>query len=372
MNTASGTSRNAAAWPMPMRMRQEGSWSVMLMSQAFLIGTQQSGPRGADKFYSTNWFMASAGHDLAGGALRFETMLSLEPATVTHRRYPELFQTGETAFGLPLVDAQHPHDFVMALAAHYARRLNPSALVDFYYAPVGDPALGPVAYSHRASAMELPQATLGHHWQDSTHIADNVATVAMQYKLVRIEASGFHGTEPDEHRWNIDWGAMNSYSARFSVSPTREWMAQVSAGRIADPERQEPGDVARVTASLHYTRRMNGSAWSSSFIWGRNHALDTSRDLDSFLGETVYPFGGRNFLTGRVEAVDKDELTPDHAVHRVRAYTGGYTRDIGAFSGFETGLGANFTGYNVPSELQPAYGAHPWGVDVFLRIRLRR
>src|SRR5207302_1099593 len=140
-------------------MKHFGSWQAMFMGQAFLVDTQQSGPRGADKFYAPNWPMASAMHSLAGGTLQFQTMLSLDPATITDRRYPELFQTGETAYGHTLVDAQHPHDFIMSLSVDYVHMLGKTK-IQFYYAPVGDPAIGPVAFPHRASAFELPQATL--------------------------------------------------------------------------------------------------------------------------------------------------------------------------------------------------------------------
>src|SRR5947209_4088416 len=115
MNMASGTSMNPRSWPMPMVMRRAGSWNLMFMSQAYLVATQQSGPRGGDKVYSPNWFMGSAEHSVAGGSIQFQTMLSLDPATVTNRRYPLLFQTGETAYGKHLVDAQHPHDFIMSI-----------------------------------------------------------------------------------------------------------------------------------------------------------------------------------------------------------------------------------------------------------------
>ena len=126
--------------------------------------------------------------------------------------------------------------------------------MQFYYAPAGDPALGPVAYPHRASAAELPQASISHHWQDSTHIATNVVTGAVRYRDFRVEVSGFHGAEPGENRWTINWGGIDSWSTRFSVTPTRNWMLQVSQGRIADPEHVHAGTVVRTTASAHYTR----------------------------------------------------------------------------------------------------------------------
>jgi hypothetical protein len=359
MNQASGTSLNPAAWHMPMWMPTAGTWNLMLMGSAFVVDTQQSGPRGGDKLYSSNMFMLGAEHGLGRGSIMFETMLSLEPATVTDRRYPLLFQTGETAYGQPLVDAQHPHNFVANLGVHYARPVG-AAVVQLYYAPVGDPALGPVAYPHRASAMELPQATLGHHWQDSTHIGTNVVTGVLRYRKVRLEASGFHGAEPGENRWTINWGAVDSWSTRFSVLPTANWLFQVSQGRLNNPERTHTGTVVRTTASAHYTR----GAWSSSFIWGRNEALD------SWLAETVVPAGRRNWVTGRFEVVDKDELaTP--GVWRIVAYTAGYTRDVAEWEHLVAGLGVNASAYGIPQGLRASYGDRPAGVNVFLRLRLK-
>jgi hypothetical protein len=365
MNMASGTSMNPYGWQMPMIMTESGNWSMMFMGQAFLVDTQQSGPRGGDKLYAPNWFMTSASHNVGAKASFMVTaMISLDPATITDRRYPLLFQTGETAYGKSLVDAQHPHDFLMSFSMQYAYRATRDTMLQFYYAPVGDPALGPVAFPHRASALELPQATIGHHWQDSSHIADNVATVAVRHKWLRLEASGFYGTEPDENRWNVDWGGMNSYSGRVSVAPTQTWVAQFSAGRIARPERNEPGDVTRTTASIEYTR----GGWSSSLIWGRNIKAEST--TDSWLAETVVPFAKRNYFTARVEVVDKDELAVP-GTHRVQEYIAGYTRDIGNFKHVQPGIGANISGYAIPAELRAAYGDHPFGVNVYLRVRLK-
>ena len=385
MNQASGTSMNPRSWSMPMFMPHLGSWNFMLMGEAFVVDTQQSGPRGEDKFFSANLFMAAAEHSLGRGAVLVQLMTSLEPATITGRRYPELFQTGETAFGQPIVDGQHPHNFIMGLGLNYARPLGEDTIFQAYYAPVGDPALGPVAFPHRASASELPQAPLGHHWQDSTHIANNVVTVAIKHRWLRIEASGFYGTEPDENRWTINHGPMNSWSTRFSVFPAKNWMAQVSVGRIAHPERQETGDVMRSTASLHYTRPMlGGEAWSSSFIWGRNHSTFTQRNLNSYLAETLVPIPGKNFVTGRIELVDKDELfanSPDvenlldrtaGSTFRVSAYTVGFTHDVAnIFGSVETGIGANVTAYTIPVAIKRYYGDHPFSVALYLRLRLK-
>jgi hypothetical protein len=373
MNLASGTSQNPASCPMPMLMTDAGNWSLMWMGVAFVSDIQQSGPRGGDKLYSTNWFMLAAQHRLGRrGAFQTDLMLSLEPATITDRRYPLLFQTGETAYGNPLVDAQHPHNFIMALGFHYVYQAGEHTTLEVYVAPVGDPALGPLAFPHRASAMEFPEAPISHHWQDSTHIADDVVTLGVAHKTIKLEASGFHGAEPGENRWIVQAGPLDSWSARLWYFPAADWAMQVSSGRITHPEALEPGDQVRTTASVHYTRPVPGGGWSTSLIWGRNHDTFTQRNLNSYLAESVLPIHGKNYLTGRFELVDKDELfNPYLGTFRIGAYTLGYTRDIGLFRHIATGIGANFTTYSLPDAIKPYYGNRPLGGNVYMRVRLR-
>jgi hypothetical protein len=384
MNLASGTSQNPAAWPMPMLMMHFGNWNAMFMGTAFLVDTQQTGLRGGDKLYSPNTLMATAGHRAGqNGAFEAVLMLSLEAATITDRRYPLLFQTGETAYGVPLSDGQHPHNFIMEAGLHYTHSLAPDTTLDVYFAPVGDPALGPVAYPHRASATELPEATLSHHLQDSTHISDEVVTVGLSHKMFKLEASGFHGAEPGENRWIVQTGAIDSWSGRLWFSPTKNWAAQVSVGRLAHPEGLEAGDQVRATASLQYSVPMPGGSWSSSLIWGRTHNTASFHNLNSYLAETVLPIRPKDFLTGRFELVDKDELFSAQpeleqsldrlygSTFRIAAYTIGYTRDVNLFRYLETGIGANFTAYSLPSAIKPYYGNHPAGGNIFVRVRLR-
>jgi hypothetical protein len=386
MGESSGTGFQPSAWPMPMVMTSVGQWRLTWMAQAFLVDTQQTGPLGADKFYSTNWGMLGAVHRLGGGDIMLRTMLSLEPATVSDEFYPLLFQTGETAYGKPIINGQHPHDFVMELSVQYAHGLGEHAVWDLYYAPVGDPALGPVAYPHRASAMEIPQSTLGHHWEDSTHIVYNVVTAGVSYKAVRIEASGFHGAEPDEHRWDIDFGPMNSYSARFTVTPSVRWLAQVSVGHLVNPEALEPGVIVRTTASVEYiVPRPHGDAWATTLLWGRNGKQAVHYGTNSVLAETVVSFKEKNFVSGRYEWSQRDELfSNDPALAQqlfeqtgshwfdINAYTVGYSRDIGTFHSVETGLGANVSLYGIPDSIKPYYGDHPLGVNVYLRLCLKQ
>jgi len=217
----SGTDAAPNSTPAEMLMTQRGKWTLMFHGVLFLNEIQQSGPRGGDKFFSTNWFMPMAQRKFGKGTLTLRTMLSLEPATVSQRRYPELFQQGETAFNRPIVDGQHPHDLFMELAALYDYKLSERTTLSLYAAPVGDPAFGPPAYPHRTSSSEDPMAPLGHHFQDSTHIANEVITLGVTHRNFRLEGSGFYGREPDEYRWDIDSGNIDSRScaARLHSEP---------------------------------------------------------------------------------------------------------------------------------------------------------
>jgi hypothetical protein len=371
--TASGTSLNPAATPMDMLHFRAGRWNFAVHGQLFLTEIQQTGPRGSGKLASINWAMAEASHELGGGTFSVRTMLSLEPLTVTGRRYPELFQTGETAYGKAIVDGQHPHDFVMELALQYSHSLGTRGRYWLYAAPVGDPALGPAAFPHRASAAELPQATLGHHLQDSTHVSNEVVTAGVSRGIFGFEASGFHGGEPNENRWNIDHGGMESYSARVTVTPNARWTGQVSAGRLARPEALESGDQVRISASATNIRPYRGGEIATSLIWGRVHKTGSGDNLNGYLVESVARFRQSNYVTGRIEFDDKDELgTGSQALRgRIGAYTLGYTRDFPLVGFLRSGLGANFTTYSMAPELHKVYGQHPVAAMVFLRLRLR-
>jgi hypothetical protein len=377
--THHGTSGTSAEPNSTMLMTMKGKWMLMFHGEAFLNVLQQSGPRGSDKVFSTNWFMPMAQRPLGRGTFTARVMLSFEPGTVTDHFYPELFQQGETAFGKPIVDGQHPHDFIMEVAALYDLKLGENGLLSFYFAPMGDPAMGPTAYPHRASASEDPIAPLGHHLQDSTHIADDVITTGLTYKIVRLEASGFHGREPDEFRWDIDSGKVDSWSIRATMNPAQNWSAQYSFARLTSPEALHPNeDIDRMTASIMYNRRIPGGNWTSTLLWGRNHSSE-SLNWNGYLAESTFHFAERNYVWGRIENVDRtNELLfrdiPEPAnlnesiIGRVQAYTAGYDRDF-MLPHFAIAPGAQLTFYSTPSSLKAQYGSHPVGAVVFLRVR---
>jgi len=380
-HATSGTDAQPLSTPAHMLMATRGKWTFMFHGEAFINAVQQSGDRGGDKFFSTNWFMPMAQRRLGNGLLTLRTMLSLEPATVSDRRYPLLFQEGETAFGRPIVDGQHPHDLFMEVAALYDYKVGDHTLLSFYAAPMGDPAMGPVAYPHRASASENPLAPLGHHLQDSTHIATDVLTAGVTYKKIRVEASGFHGREPDENRWNINSGTIDSWSARLTANPAPNWSMQFSIAGLHSPESLQPSeDLRRLTASAAYNRPLHNGNWATLLLWGRNRSLSSGNVGNGFLLESTLKFLARNYVWSRIENVDRTtELLlgngseppgfEERYFTRVQAYNAGYEREVGHLLHLSTGIGAQFSWYGVPDVLKPLYGSHPVGGAIFLRLR---
>jgi hypothetical protein len=420
-HTNSGTSVEPPSTPVFMLMRNYRGWMLMLHGSAFIADTQQhagsnlstTGQRGGDKLFSTNWLMPMAMRQLGQngryGQLTLRTMFSLEPATISARQYPELFQQGETAFGKPIIDGQHPHDFFMEVAALYDIRLGERTLLSLYAAPVGDPAIGPTAYPHRHSASEDPIAALGHHQEDSTHIAFNVFTGGLTWRWLRFEESGFHGAEPTEQRWGFqpspNGHAVDSYSSRITFSPTQNWSSQYSIAHIVSPEALYPHeDQQRQTASIMYNRpfgthhnttsmpgmNMSDMAtpatgnWSTTLLWGRTKSLTDNSKENSYLLESLLQFHTRNYVWTRIENADRSNelllppgstLPPNFTespIGHVAAYTFGYDRDYRIAPHLLAAPGAQFTTYTTPQALISTYGHHPWGVVAFVRLRITK
>lgn len=347
-----------------------GNWMLMAHGTASLQYTDHNGPRGDSKTYVTTMAMLSATRDTSWGRVQLKSSLSLEPA-MEAAGYPNLFATGETAGGLPLVDRQHPHDLFMELAARVDINAG-SGTVFVYGGPVGEPALGPSAFMHRGSARYNPEPPITHHWFDSTHITYGVVTLGYAALKWQIEASAFRGAEPDEQRWNIEAPKLDSWSVRATLTPTPNWAIQASYGEIKEPEAVHPGeDEHRFTASAHYA---NGRGLSAMAAYSAKKRVP-GEALSAFLGEVNWDLDRHNSLFGRIENVANDELFPDHhdPLHdvkfRVTKFQTGYARRI-PMGPFELALGGSLAAYAKPAALDAAYGDNPWGYTLFARISL--
>jgi hypothetical protein len=368
----------------------ENGGMLMLMGTGFVRYTQIGSARDVsvagqgdrNRFDAPSMFMAMYSKPIGERSqIGFRVMASLDPLTQRGYGYPLLYQSGELFEGEPLHDRQHPHDFISELAGTFSTRVGEKQSFFLYGGIVGEPALGPPMYLHRPSGSNNPDAPIGHHWQDASHISFGVVTGGYSFGKFKIEASAFNGTEPDENRWGFDRLRLNSFSGRFSFNPTKDWSFQISHGYLKKPERAEPDleKLRRTTASVMYNKVFSENRnWASTFVWGQNNK--EGEFTNSYLFESDYTFG-KNAIFGRFEMVQKDghELVLDHDdpirddVFLVGVYSIGYVRDVVKGKGLDVGLGGMATFNSNPALLTPYYGGtRHAGWQLFLRIRPSR
>ena len=372
----SGSSWSPDASPMYMVHVQKGAWMLMTHENAFLQFLSESGRRGDDQGGSVNWLMTMANRNVGGGRLGLRAMFSAEPWTIRGCGYPDLLASGEECHGETIHDRQHPHDLPMEISAEYDAPIRGDLRWQVYGGPSAEPALGPVAYPHRVSAMPNPIAPITHHWLDSTHVSFGVVTGGMYGKRWKAEASLFNGREPDENRKDFDFGALDSVSGRVWFVPTSNVVLQVSGGHLTEAEAGEGAeprrDVDRVTASMTFHRLSAGRVAASTLAWGRN--VELGHGTNALLLETNLTLNDRDTWFGRLEVAQKTAHDLDVPATRetftVSKIQGGYARYVRATSSFKAGLGAAISVGVVPGDLVPIYGrrVNP-GVAVFLTLR---
>jgi hypothetical protein len=348
-----------------------GDWMVMAHGYAWGVYSDQGGPRGDDKTFVQSMAMVEASGPLGDGArLQLRSMVSLDPL-MGDRGYPNLFATGETAGGIPLVDRQHPHDFFMELSARVDVDVAEDTSLFLYGGPVAEPALGPSAFMHRRSSRYNPEAPISHHWFDSTHITFGVVTAGISARTMQLELSVFRGREPDEKRWDIESPKLDSWSGRATWSPSPRWAAQIGYGRLNSPEALHAGeDEGRLTASVSYaTPRIALTA-----AWSRKDRLP-GPVLEAWLAEANYTPLDRHNLFGRVEIVENDELfddpSPLHGIpFRVAKFTGGYAYSLPLGNAVKLALGGSASLYAVPERIEPSYGRAPKSFTLFAKLSL--
>ncbi len=383
---SSGTAWAPDSSPVYAKMKMTkngGMW--MFMGKAFLRYTQVGSSRDVSaagkgsraKADLPTMFMAMYSQPVGKKSqVGFRVMASLDPVFEQGFGYPLLYQSGEQYRGLPLHDRQHPHDFISELAVTFSHKFDDKKSFFLYAGIPGEPALGPPMYLHRASGMNNPDAPIGHHWQDATHITYGVVTAGFSFGKAKIEAGVFNGTEPNENRWNSDRPRLNSFSGRFSFNPTKNLAFQISHGYLRNPEPLEPNIriLRKTSASAIYNKPLGEHKnWASTFVWGQNYANGESSN--SFLGESNYDFY-KNAVFGRVEVVKKSghDLVLDHPLEHgqfwLKVLSVGYVRDIVQGRGIDVGLGGMATLNNNPATLAPVYGGTTHGGwRLFMRFR---
>jgi hypothetical protein len=361
---------------MDAMMHSVRGWHAMLDGAAFGTFNDQGGPRGRVEVRSQNWIMGMLAHESERSTIDLTAMLSAEPLTVTPAGYAELFQEGEAYHGLQVTDRQHPHDFFMQLSAAWRHTIAPRTTITISGGPVGEAALGPVAFMHRPSSSENPTAPLSHHIFDSTHVAEGVVAGRVDHGPFALEGSLFRGREPDEHRYDIDFGKLDSWSVRGWFRPSPAWMIQVSHGFLHQPEQLEPGDQRRTNGSVSWLRQ-HGSDYTA-FTFGVGRTTRTYSVVNAVLAEGTHRFG-RTSVYGRFERVSTEtEILlfpgivhrphPGELVNPIRAATAGTIFDFMSLRGLVVGLGTDVTVYAPPPLLEITHGARPRSFHIFLRV----
>ncbi len=351
---------------------QHGDW--MLMGHIMLNGVYawQDGPRGDEKAFVGGMVMGSARRDFSQGTLNLRAMLSPEPF-MGASGYPLLLAAGESANGVdPLIDRQHPHDLFMELSASYAHRLDANSSVFVYGGLPGEPAFGPPAFMHRMAAMDSPEAPITHHWFDSTHITFGVLTAGYVRDNWKVEASRFRGREPDQDRYDIESGDLDSSSLRLSWNPTENWSMQVSWADIVSPEALHPDeDEERWSASGIYTRPLGNGGWWSSTLAYSNKERSDGVSLDAWLLEAaLHPNESWTFFA-RGEAIETDELGAHHGpVEDVQRLSAGLVRDFRLNEHSVIGVGALVQRHFVSDALAPSYDGDQNGAMAFVRLKV--
>ena len=173
-------------------------WDWLGQGQLFLNLNQQDRKfTDFTQIESQNWGMVTVVRQSGPARLSAHAMFSAEPWTLRRLGSAQALQVGETLDGAPLLDYQHPHDLIMGLEARVDWMVSGNTTLFITGVPVGTAALGPRPFIHRSSA----------------------------------------GPNPTRIAWQR--GA---------------WRAQLSSGRLNEPETTEPGDLVRSTPSLEYER----------------------------------------------------------------------------------------------------------------------
>jgi hypothetical protein len=377
----SGTAWLPDAAPMYGQMLHSGNWMFMLHYNLWLRYNNQDftrqGTRGGDAVDAPNWAMFMGQRTVGKkGLFHFSTMLSLDALTVGNAGYPLLFQSGEAYQGNPLVDRQHPHDLFSELSVSYAHTVSKKTDVFLYLGYPGEPALGPVAFMHRPSALYNPDAPLSHHWIDATHITSGVATLGVRIGQLKLEGSSFTGREPDEHRYDFDQPLFNSWSSRLSYNPSRNWALQVSHGFLKSPEALHPDeDIHRTTASATYSLPLTRDrVFNAIALWGLNktqgHNGEHAALLEASWRNRNWAIYGRyEYVQKSVEELALDATTYGHdALFPVHAATLGTSYDLLRMRNLRLAAGGQFSLYQADHRLDPLYGSHPMAYQFYLRL----
>ncbi len=395
---ASGTSLEPDVTPMDGLHVQIGRATLMLHGNAqvhvfnSLTGPTTPGVHSLNRERSTeigslNWLMGELSTRALGGTFGAHAMFSLEPYTLARCGYPLALGVGNFCNDGFVTSHQHPHALFGELAASFTHSITRSVSIQLYGGPSAEPALGPVAFLHRASAGADLFAPASHHWLDVTHTSFGVFTAGIFARHWKLEASAFNGRQPGDSYTGIRLGALDSRSARLWILPSDRWTLQISRGRIVDPEHAVhlggSGQEVLTTASLTYNHPYdNDGLWATTIAWGNDH--DAPQTTNAVLIESARTWGD-NTIFVRIEGLVRPDLVTEIGFHpggtheftdfhfdRATSTSLGYRRDVVTARGLGLGLGARVGLDRVGQSQAVNFGTRtPISATIFAQIRPR-
>lgn len=342
-----------------------GTWSGFVEGSLFATYATETGPaQPRDEAFSTNWVVAGAQRTMGSrGLLLVRARASAEPATVKESGYPQLLQVVSPEHGGPRLDAMRGQKLIGEAAVAAAIRMGQRAYVHLYAAPVGDPALGPLPHMVRASSAEFAEAPFAWDVQEAFHEATRVFTAGVSTQFVSVEGSVFHRGAGGS-RTMVDDGPIDSWSARTTLSPTRNVSVQLSRGQLGDDGLEvTSGSLSAgsrsVAASVIYTTRDTSTAVTPAEPRGTSRALAVELTFRT----------ARNTFMVRGESVENPAAPSAPLAAKREHVTVGWIFDVLVPQGWRLGAGVNADYHTKYRELETRYGHKPQTVYAFVRLR---
>jgi hypothetical protein len=350
-------------------------WRAMVHGTVFLQYVRAFGTRGAYQLGSVNRVMTTVGGPFGGGTLQLRTMASAEPVTLTDRGMPQPLQVAFTSEGKTITDRAHPSPWIMELAASYERPLAGNVSAAIYAAAIGEPALGPPVYLHRASAEANPAVPLGHHAEDVTHSSFGVVTAGIDARAVRLEFSLFNDREPADIGtvFYYKGARLDAQAGRLSFN-VRRWTFAGSYGYLPATA---SGGAAHSHGSMHrlsVSGVREAAPWFLTLAYAANNPIGNEPAAPAVLVEAEYRSRDGHVSYARAEYVQRtaEELSLVGSVgarQDIASLQLGYARPLLNGRTARVRLGAYTTLTYVPAQLELFYGSSiPPTVAVFAQV----
>jgi hypothetical protein len=236
------------------------------------------------------------------------------------------------------------------------------------FAPRGASTDGPVAFMHRASARDNPDAPLGHHvGQDVGHISSTVLAASLALGAFGAEASAFNGDEPQPTHVDLPLGPVNSGALRLSYALRPGHRIAASIARVHQQDELFPGSrtAMRAGASVQNRWTMGRGTLDHSLIFGSIARAPVGVTLHSLLDEGTFARGAQDWWW-RAELLQRLPMelalpigaTPGANDARwVSALTVGYTHWLRPGEMVQAALGCAVTVDSLPRAWANAYGS---------------